>query len=75
MQRDQVSAENIANLCNFYDLDPKVVQAELKQFRHAYRAVQDIVPVNDSISGTGNVHELKLDDEESGGKSDDEGKM
>jgi hypothetical protein len=73
MQRDQVSAESIASLCNFYDLDPQVVQADLEQFRHAYRAVQDIVPVDDLISGNGNVHGLKLDDAENGDESDNEG--
>jgi hypothetical protein len=71
MQRDQVSAEVIANLCNFCDLDPQVVQAELEQFRCS--SLQDIVPVYDSISDIGNVHELKLDDVENGGESDDEG--
>jgi hypothetical protein len=45
----------------------------LEQFRHAYRAVQNVVPVDDLISGTGNVHALKLDDAESGGESDEEG--
>jgi hypothetical protein len=65
MQHDQVSAENIANLCNFYDLEPQVVQAKLEQLQHAYCAVQDIVPVDDLISGNGNVHELMLDDAES----------
>jgi hypothetical protein len=72
MQRDQVSAKSIANLCNFCDRDPQAVQAELEQFRHAYRAVQDIIPVDDLISGNENVLELKLDDAESGGESDDE---
>lgn len=72
MQRDQVPAESMANLCNFYDLNPKAVQAELELFRHVYRAVQDIVPVDDLISGYENVLELKLDDAESGGESNDE---
>jgi hypothetical protein len=73
MQRDQMSAESTANLCNFYDPDPQIVQAELEQFQHAYcAAVQDIVPV-DLISGTGNVHQLKLDDAEHHSESDHDG--
>ena len=62
MTDEEVSTDKIANLCNFYDLDPQVVTTELVEFRHAYRAVQDIVPVNDLISGDKDLQELHVDD-------------
>jgi len=63
---DYVTTECITNLCNFYDLDPVVVKTELNEFRHAYRAVQDIVPVNDLIhvQGTKRLQTVKEHDAE-----------
>ena len=43
-------------------MDPQVVTTELVEFWNAYRAVQDIVPVNDLISGDKDLQELHLDD-------------
>ena len=43
-------------------MDPQVVTTELVEFRHAYRAVQDFVPVNDLISGDKDLQELHVDD-------------
>ena len=66
--------DSIANLCNFYDLDPQVVQTELQEFRHAYRAVQDIVPLNDLIPDDGKLELIHLDDAGTGSDDDDEQK-
>jgi len=59
MTEEEVSTDKIANLCNFYDLDPQVVTTEHVEFRHAYRVVQDIVPVNDLISDDKDLQRLQ----------------
>lgn len=58
---ENIPKESIASLCNFYDLDPLIVQSELEEFRHAYRAIQDIVPLNDLYPDSGKFEPSHLD--------------
>ena len=41
--QDHEPTENIANLCNFYNLDQQVVQTEFEEFRRAYHAVYNFL--------------------------------
>ena len=54
----------------FYNMDPQVVQTELEEFRHAYRAVQDILLLHDLIPDDRKRGPIRLD--EAGTISDDE---
>ena len=65
---------HVTNLCNFYDLDPQIVKTELQEFRHAYRAVQDIVPLKDLIPDDWKLELIDLYDAGTGSDDDDEQK-